>query len=921
MSIRLVTLGQLSVYRDGAKESSILSWRRRLAILAYMGVEREATRDQLTVLFWPEKNLDRARHSLSQALYEIRQACGAECLLSRGNQVRASPDLVVDAAEFRSLAESGDHQEALKHYGGLFLSGVHLAGTPEFEHWVERTQARLRRLHRVSRDTVIREHMAHDRLDAALPVARRWVELEPFEDEAQHRFIELLSLEGRRSEALQQYETFERSLAQQDLEPLEETRILVEGIRTGEERGSLTTLPPPSAIQEEAPTVESPQQVPGEATVSSGGEDDSEPGDPLRELIQALKERWVFRAALTYAAALFVWIQVGDALIGVFDVPQITILRVTTLSLAAFPGLVILVWALEPWLRSRKTLNGSAPRKVPAIPFHLTRKWRGMGAVFAVAGSTVLGFALWPAGPPEHPLAEEPALATTRHSFAIIPILPEDSTNAFLAGVSDHLTRTLINYFRDFDVLNVPSLERVSAYSRDRPPPDSILQHLGVEILLTGWIGERGDSVLVSLDLERPGMSGDHIQTMVSRGRNLNELELVRRVSSEISGRLRLNLRGEFLARELRLGTSNPRAWQLAQQGEDEGNRARAALNGRQLDILTATQALEAADSLFQLASEEDPSWPDPHILRGYLSVVWVSLAHLAVNLGLQPPVPVTAEDLSQIVKEGLGEIEEGLALHPSNREGLVREAEVLRALSFYVEDSDSLESLERRRETVLQGAIAGDPPRPDAMFRLARLRFEKGDYSTALDLYETAFGRDVFRQRLPSDLLDLGRLRLETGRADRGLQECAAAEERATGWDRYMLHECELLLLAFGNGIEPDVQGAQKLIMDSTLFGAPMGGSEGGPNPRLLTLYAAVLARAGLPDSARAVHGRALALRPDPPMASEYDVGVFAILGDTARAFQILREQSNLHLNSVIFDPLRRYPVFDSLLRAPDRG
>lgn len=902
MGIRLSTLGQFSVQRDGMEETSILTWRRRLGLLTYLGVEGKATRDQLTTLFWPEKDPEKARHSLSQAIYEIRRACGSSCLKSHGDWVRSTPSLEVDAARFQALVEEGRYEEALEHYGGEFLPGTHLVATAEFEQWVGRTQARLRRLHRVSRDAVIRSHMEKGNQEAALPIARRWVEMEPLEDEAQHRFIHLLALVGRRSEALSQYEVFERALAQDDLEPLDETKQLVEDIRSGKETGGLAAL---THVSRE------------ESTEVGNGEAEGPHADervPSHGLIEALRERWVFRVAITYAATLFVWVQVGDALISVASIPQLTVLRVTALGLAALPALVALTWALEPWLRERSPRGSPSGASGPRIPFHLGAAPRAMGALLVVLVSCGIGFLTWPeeSAPEAAAVPIEPP--TARHGFAILPLLAEDSADAVLVNVSAHLTRSLIAHFRSFDVLNVPSEARVARYSLTVSSPDSILQELGVELLIHGRLGRRGDSLLLSLDFESPGFSGDHLETRVPFGAGWSEIQLVEQVSVQITDQLRRKLRGEFRTRDLRLGTRSPEAWTLAQQGEDERARAVGLIN--RADFSGTERALAVADSLYVLAGEEDPAWPEPLFMRGYLTTYRVLLGNVARNVDPGSSLAISREESFNMLLQGVHLIDAGLALDPAHKDGLFKKAEVLRLLSSNLRDPDSIAAMELQIEQTLQNAIRGDPPRPDAMLRLAQLYYSKSQYREAGELYEKAYARDIFLQRLPNDILNMGRIRLEAGEEERGFQECAEGSEDATGWERYMRHECQMLLLAFGTEFEPDIGLAETLVQDSTTLGIGMGGPQAGPNPNLLTLYAAVLARAGLSDSARAIGE--LASRDHLPSPSTYEIALMALLGEFPRAVEALQGSGSHPLHSRLFDPLRGYPPFDSL-RAPE--
>ncbi len=136
--------------------------------------------------------------------------------------------------DFEQGIESKDWEAALAHYGGGFLHAFSLPHCKPFEFWTDRQRAHVARLHRVARRARIAELLGGHDAGAALAVARRWVELEPLEDEAQHKLIELLAASGERAEALREAENYERLLHEDGLQPLEETKQLVERIRAGE---------------------------------------------------------------------------------------------------------------------------------------------------------------------------------------------------------------------------------------------------------------------------------------------------------------------------------------------------------------------------------------------------------------------------------------------------------------------------------------------------------------------------------------------------------------------------------------------------------------------------------------------------------------------------------------------------------------
>jgi adenylate cyclase len=231
VQIRLVTLGTLRCYLGEAELDELPGQRLRCAVLVYLAVERDATRETVASLLWPERDDERARHALSQKLYELRQILGEDWLQSQADRMRVGPALAVDAREFEAAVQRGALEEALSAYNGDFLAGFYLPESKSFESWVDSHRARLARLHRKARRNLIDQCVATGDSERAIAHARRWVELEPLEDEAQHRLIELLASLGKRAEAIRQYESYERALHSEELEPLDHTLELIARVR------------------------------------------------------------------------------------------------------------------------------------------------------------------------------------------------------------------------------------------------------------------------------------------------------------------------------------------------------------------------------------------------------------------------------------------------------------------------------------------------------------------------------------------------------------------------------------------------------------------------------------------------------------------------------------------------------------------
>ena len=232
--LRVSTLGRFEAVLDDRPLLWIRTHRHRSALLTLLAVDGPLPRERVASVFWPGSSPDRSRRALNQAVYDLRRLLGDASIAVHGDRIGLAGEVWVDAVEFERLCVQKRTDEALVLYRGAFLGGEHLVDSPEFESWAERRDAVLRRQHRHLRREQICELVRAGRLHDSLESALAWVVAEPDEDEAHHRVLELLAATGDRTEALQHYEAYVRTLAEQGLQPLDETRTLLESLRSGE---------------------------------------------------------------------------------------------------------------------------------------------------------------------------------------------------------------------------------------------------------------------------------------------------------------------------------------------------------------------------------------------------------------------------------------------------------------------------------------------------------------------------------------------------------------------------------------------------------------------------------------------------------------------------------------------------------------
>jgi DNA-binding SARP family transcriptional activator len=215
--VEIATLGGFRVRCDGRDVIGLRRQPVRASLLVYLAMEREATRDTLVGMFWPDFTERRARNALSQTLHRMRCDLG-DWMWAEGEAVVVAGGVAVDACDFEQAAARGDRAAALDLYQGSFLAGWRLLEAHEIQIWIDRQRSHLARLHEGVVAARIRELEGAGELTLAAATARRWVELNPLAEEAQTTLIRLLARSGDRSGAGRQYQAFASAVAAEDME-------------------------------------------------------------------------------------------------------------------------------------------------------------------------------------------------------------------------------------------------------------------------------------------------------------------------------------------------------------------------------------------------------------------------------------------------------------------------------------------------------------------------------------------------------------------------------------------------------------------------------------------------------------------------------------------------------------------------------
>lgn len=221
---------------DGAPLSGAAAQRHRMALLALLALvgDRGHSREKLMSYLWPDRDAERARLLLNQAVYSLRKALGDDALLSVADDLRLNPDRVdVDVVRFEAALERGDHQAAVALYHGPLLDGLFLSDSVEFERWTDRERVRLAdRYAKALESLADAAESAHDS-DRAVHWWKARAAQDPHDSRVAIRLMQALASSGNRAGALQHADIHARLLQEEfGAQPPVEVTALAERLRT-----------------------------------------------------------------------------------------------------------------------------------------------------------------------------------------------------------------------------------------------------------------------------------------------------------------------------------------------------------------------------------------------------------------------------------------------------------------------------------------------------------------------------------------------------------------------------------------------------------------------------------------------------------------------------------------------------------------
>ena len=204
----------------------------------------------------------------------------------------------------------------------------------------------------------------------------------------------------------------------------------------------------------------------------------------IRNLIQELRSRGVFRTMVAYSVGVWMLLQVADVTFDRLPIPDSAMTVLIVLVILGFPIAFILAWAYEVTIsgivRHEETAGGA-----PRLAF---LSYATIVVVLAVGGGSLLYY------------LSQNYWEPSRRSIAVLPFTNhgvEEGTDYFSDGLTEEIQSVIVR-LGEFRVVALSTTRQLKDTVLDVA---SIANRLGADVVLTGSVRRRRDKVSVTARL------------------------------------------------------------------------------------------------------------------------------------------------------------------------------------------------------------------------------------------------------------------------------------------------------------------------------------------------------------------------------------------------------------------------------------
>ncbi len=227
---------------------------RAIPLIAYLAIEgKSQSRETLANLLWADSSQTLALAALRTTLWRLKSA-GLEDWISIEHdavELNRQKTIDIDVASFRAqLDRCSTHGHPLSQiciyctpaltgavglYQGDFMAGFNISRAPIFDDWRMQQSESLQALHLDALERLVRCHRTMGDFNLAIHYARRWLNYDRLNENANHQLLQLYLITGQRTAGISLYKHYKDALAHElDIKPAEDLTNLYKQLQTGQ---------------------------------------------------------------------------------------------------------------------------------------------------------------------------------------------------------------------------------------------------------------------------------------------------------------------------------------------------------------------------------------------------------------------------------------------------------------------------------------------------------------------------------------------------------------------------------------------------------------------------------------------------------------------------------------------------------------
>lgn len=179
------------------------SYAKISALLYYLILKGEASREEVATLLWGNKNPEKARKNLRNTIYQTNRELGIEAIISPNRSMLAMNPDIDTSCDVQLFLSDPVHQ--LHLFKGEFLENFYIKNCQEFDFWIEKIKSQLEKTYLTACQQLLEKQERLSDLEGAENLILRMISMDEFNEDHYLSLMKLYLEEGQTRKIIETY--------------------------------------------------------------------------------------------------------------------------------------------------------------------------------------------------------------------------------------------------------------------------------------------------------------------------------------------------------------------------------------------------------------------------------------------------------------------------------------------------------------------------------------------------------------------------------------------------------------------------------------------------------------------------------------------------------------------------------------------